>query len=701
MSSLLAALQKLARTRGRMPAGDAPGKSSPAITWETVESVQENGYALVQGKPLAATGTRTFEASERVAVAWKGGRPQAILGHRWRRAQFGQTFRTTVSGIVEELLVGNLDATQTDVWYRNHEQVVKLDILGSLAGQTPQTVKWGLDGSAFAVACSNGYYAIFTLDRADPNVVDDASPGTAAFVSMHKSLDSATNLVSVTFRNSRTLSFLWFVGKRYLTYSYIKAAFNVPWFPWPLYWYWQQMWGSLVQGWRGSDASGSATASVSATKNFPLKDMLAGTITDFLGEGGKASAQVVDWYLDIDHHVKFVITASWNYFVIGSTSTGTAMLQYPWGQGPNAMDPYDVSVQVSGAASGVLGAKKQSDQHTINEQHVFLFDGTVQSVLWATAGNATQGQQVKEFQARIWEHHNTSDPGRPTCGNPCQQGTPPSDSESYYSGAFYGNPTITYARAEGFIGEQRTIPYSSTATYQLFDPALFSVVVGPYITDTPSGVEITATLIGGVTAFYSATYQVQQNQVYRSWHYRVASVQAFQANNEIRLFVVVERYPFIAGTNFINDIPQVGIFILTPDGTLVLTLRSFNFGVAGGTLITGNAHRILWVLLDGSYLNPTANYKHTKLDDGAEVSLTPAQRDTLLSGSARLYSPDFLWERVDPQPFYLMADLPEMKEDDSLDEYSKLTPVTDAPEGSVRIVNDEEILTPLDRYQAA
>jgi len=673
-------------------------EDAPAITWETLQSVQEDGYALVRGRPVAATGTRTFEENERVPVAWKNGKPQAILGHRWRRAQFGQTFRTTVSGIVEELFVGNMDDTNTDVWYRNHEQVVKLDILGSLAGQIPQTVKWGLDGNSFAVACSNGYYAVFTLDRPDPNVVDEASPGTATFLSINKPLDANSTLVSVTYQKRRTKTYKHWFGDMTNTITYTQGS--IQGFLWPLYWYWAAVY-NIVQAWNGEEGS-SATASAGTTKTFGLKDLLAGTITDFQGESGKVSAQVLDWVLDTDLHVKFLLSVSWNNFKIGTNQSAMATLHYQHGSGQNGMQGEDEIITVGGGAMGTIGAQKSPTLGggTVPETHMFLYDGTAQAVTWATAaGSVTEASESLEFGGRLFEHIKTTDTGRPAGGNPPQPGSEPTTSEMYYGGANWSNiPLVHYNKNVGTAGDERGKVNSSTGTYQLFDPALLSIITGPFIQLSSALFERTSAVIGGWNAHWFLTYATETGSEQRLWHYRIATAQLFQTNQDVRLFLVVERYPFIAGTGYINDIPQVGIFLVTKTGSLVRTLRSFQNGLGGGSLLTGNAHRILWILLDGSYLAPTASYKHTNLDDGVEVSFTPTQRDKFLSGKARLYSPDFLWERVDPQPFYLMADLPEMKEDESLDEYSKLMPVTDAPDGSVRIVNDETILDPLDRY---
>ena len=196
MTAIVPALRELLARRKPAPSTTLLASTSDPIIWETVEAVFPDGRAQVRGQVLSSTGAATFIQGERVPVIWRGGKPAAILKHAWRRAQFGQSFRSDSLGIVEELFISTVEAGATDVWYRNHAKVVNLNVVPYLRGKTPQGVKWGLDGNSFAVQCSDGWYAVFTLDRDDPNVVSTDSPGEPVFVAMNQPLESNANLVT-------------------------------------------------------------------------------------------------------------------------------------------------------------------------------------------------------------------------------------------------------------------------------------------------------------------------------------------------------------------------------------------------------------------------------------------------------------------------------------------------------------------------
>ena len=126
-------------------------------------------------------------------------------------------------------------------------------------------------------------------------------------------------------------------------------------------------------------------------------------------------------------------------------------------------------------------------------------------------------------------------------------------------------------------------------------------------------------------------------------------------------------------------------------------LRDWQYGISGASLLSGNGHRIIWILQEGA-IQPTASYRVTTAL-GEERSFTPAEREAFLASHARLYTPDFLWDRAEPQMFLEPAGLPTLTQDDVLTDFAALLAVEGAPEGSVRVVNDEEILSPLERYR--
>ena len=136
-------------------------------------------------------------------------------------------------------------------------------------------------------------------------------------------------------------------------------------------------------------------------------------------------------------------------------------------------------------------------------------------------------------------------------------------------------------------------------------------------------------------------------------------------------------------------------------GAIVHALRPWQYGLAGAhcRLIDGNGHRLFWTCGIGA-IQPETRYIYTDLDTQAETILTQERLLQFLASRRRLLTPDFCWERLDPQDFYALEALPALEPDDVLADYGALLGTEDGPEGSVRVVNDEEILSPLERYQA-
>lgn len=711
----LAGAFRAALGRGRAASADAgaPAAAPQRVTWEVVQAVLAQGRYQVRDRILAVAGLRTYRVGDRVPVGWVDGAPRFILGHWWRKAAFAPSYRFLAAGLVEELLVANLDDTTADVWYRNHETLVKVGIRRDLGGHAPQAVKWGLDGRSFAVQCADGYYAVCALDREDLNILEDDPPGAATVVALTKPLDSSVPLVTVTYTRRVTKAVKEWVAKFFLTMTYL--AVQSSWYSGG-FWYWQQYWGELQQGWETAlSASGSAEAS--ASRAFPLREMLAGTLVDFQGQAGKASAEVLDWYLDADRHLRFLLSAEWDYFAVGTAQTGTGTVTWPidiWVEGNQYVwGPRAEQISVGGGL-GVIGAKRQSDQQTISERHLVLFDGTAGSVAWSTApGTVTVGSEQRASGTKIVEHHKITDPGY-ECGslpNP-KSCTPkaPSESERYYAGASWNAQTTLYEQ-DGGVRDHRVAQLSSTGTFQLFDPARLAPVVGPFMTETALRSPWTQTFLGSQQAVYRVTGEVESGSYQRTWHYRVQSAQLFAARVVLgtgdeavhvdapRLFVILERYPYLPGTAYIGDLPETWVGIVDASGAVLHTLRDWQAGLnAGATrLLTGNGHRVVWVLGQGA-LQPSTTYRVTDLDTGAEQVFTAPQLTAWLSAQAQLYPPDFLWDRA--EAFDQPAALPDLTVDAALSDVGGLVPIAARIAGSIRIVNDEATLEPLDRYQA-
>ena len=264
------------------------------------------------------------------------------------------------------------------------------------------------------------------------------------------------------------------------------------------------------------------------------------------------------------------------------------------------------------------------------------------------------------------------------------------------------------------MGEQRSILSSSTGTYQLFDPSRLAVVTGPYVS-IGSGVSSAGISILGAQTQWSVQYQLATGWYQRLWHYRIAGVQVFTARadhgagaspryvDKPLLFLVLERYPFIPGTNYINDLPETWVGITTTQGTPLQVLRDWQYGLSAEAtrLLTGNGHRLIWQLGVGALQPVPAYYLTTLLATTAtETHFTPAQLEAFLASEAALYPPDFLWDSIAPETFDEVTQLPTLEADSQLADLGLLQVAEGAPAGSVRMVNDEAILDPLDRYQA-
>ncbi len=305
----------------------------------------------------------------------------------------------------------------------------------------------------------------------------------------------------------------------------------------------------------------------------------------------------------------------------------------------------------------------------------------------------------------------------------------PSEKDYYYTGAdFWNQFPITMERSDGPFDE-RTVMVTSNDTMQLLNPESLSVIAGPFYAETTGGYSETRQILAGFSPpiYYRVTYEKRTSALQRLWYYRIANAQMFQTRvnrgteqqpdyvDEARLFLVVQRYPFINGTAYLMDNPMMAILVTKPDGTILHNLSEYFgdvwvadpfslFGESTVYLVSGNGHRLLWI----RYIGPaTARYFVTTIagDVWTTTEFDPNQAKAWREGTANrkhqsaLYTPDFLWDRLSPERFHRPDRLPEIIEDDVLAEFAGLQ-VLPGASGSIRIVNDESILAPLEKYQA-
>jgi len=713
------------------------------ITMESVEAVSGQHHAQVHGVLVPITGLATVVVGEQVAVAWKLGVPIAVIKHASRRAQFHGHFHKG-AGIVEQLLVGNFDKTQPDVWYRNSTKLVKVAVSTvdestgklmtvsvrnhvNLQGTEPQDVKWGLDGKSFAVQCTTGLYAVFTFDRPDPNTYNEAFPTAAWAYYADRPLDSMTNLTTVTYRRSLTRSYYWWVVKCVATWAY--RAVQSAWYD-GSYWYWSGYLAKLEQNWE-TTVQGSGSASASTDKSFPLKTMLTTGVPDWYGTS-VAHASVQDWYLDEERDLQFIIRADWDYFWIGTTASGSGTITYPFGAGPGYKESWSEPLSVGGGM-GCIGAKKRSDQSTVSEAHYFLYNGRTQTVVWSSCDASPMlGYTSYQFRYGMWEHESTHDPGYDSSGLPDPH-TPgsrdPSSQEGYYLGANWSNLPVTWHyKTEGIVGREGGAASSSTGTFQLFNRDSLPCMTGPFVDENTGGYAWATSILGLWTAGYTVTFQVRTQGSRVLNFYRMATMQMFsratavsggggiygRGLDEALFFVVVEQYPYISGTAYINDLPMLWIGIVDHRGALVKQLRNWSYGYATAELLTANGHHVVWCLYTGA-LDPTPHYYVTDLDSGVEREFTNNAAHMLLSAevmaslpptdiafftgaNAKLFTPEFLWSNRVPEKFYIPGSLPTTTEEQALEEYAHLS--GGQAYGSTRIINDQTVLLPLGKWQS-
>lgn len=142
----------------------------------TIEAVEANSKYVIEGVTIGATGTVQLRAGQKIAVLYKGDRPEVVLAHSARRAQYPGAEVTSTVAIVEELFIATdpdiESGSKTDIFFRNYSQVTPLKV--PLSG-TPWKVFWGTNPDVFAVLtgpveATADTYSVFRLNRPTRNV---------------------------------------------------------------------------------------------------------------------------------------------------------------------------------------------------------------------------------------------------------------------------------------------------------------------------------------------------------------------------------------------------------------------------------------------------------------------------------------------------------------------------------------------------
>lgn len=178
------------------------GPDGQAVTIERVTAIVGNGVEVRGVRlPVAGEGLKTLRPGSTVAVAWKGGRPVVAIAHSARRSGAPTPMPSGIA-IVEVLFIAG-EAGARDVYFRNDQQVTKLEIRAQLAGD-PEEVKWGARGDDFFVRVGGQYYT-FLLDRNDADEPVTSEPEATLLRPPEQPWDGETLLSTMTHNVSRTV----------------------------------------------------------------------------------------------------------------------------------------------------------------------------------------------------------------------------------------------------------------------------------------------------------------------------------------------------------------------------------------------------------------------------------------------------------------------------------------------------------------
>ncbi len=134
----------------RAEQGELPAKQTSKITLERVVTVLPRGYVLANGAVLSATGEVALVAGQEVPVAWREGKPIAIVLHSARRVKFAPPLPIAGAPLVEELIMLNDD--DRSIYFRNDAQLTRLKNVVSPTGfGSSNFLRWGFKSDRFQV----------------------------------------------------------------------------------------------------------------------------------------------------------------------------------------------------------------------------------------------------------------------------------------------------------------------------------------------------------------------------------------------------------------------------------------------------------------------------------------------------------------------------------------------------------------------
>lgn len=198
-------LRAVLRVQSREFAVPRGGNAFNGITEEVITAVAGGGFYEVAGRKLTTMGTSgPLKAGDVVNVGWRGGIPILILYHTNRRVK-GVANVAPANPVVEELFVAQRPDGVTDVYFRNYDQTVPLEI-SRFGIANPSTVKWGPANDRFFIQVGTKYH-VMKFDR-DP--FTPFTPGTdaARAISLERIEDLSANdmvLASLTYPTPSTI----------------------------------------------------------------------------------------------------------------------------------------------------------------------------------------------------------------------------------------------------------------------------------------------------------------------------------------------------------------------------------------------------------------------------------------------------------------------------------------------------------------
>lgn len=217
---LISALQRIARDRRERGQDD--------ISRETVESVLP-GRAVINGQMVPIAGEQVVRAGQRVYVYNTNGRPTVVIAHSARRSQYGP--RPLIEeGVVEELFVA-VDDEGPDVYFRNDQQVSRLNLRAFTGVATKFAIGWGLNPRTFWLASGDPATAatfaihVFSLNFGPEELYGANTPEVSLLYTWRPADLGTLNLATINFTG--LVSGFW--GPTELTAPNVKNVVSILW----------------------------------------------------------------------------------------------------------------------------------------------------------------------------------------------------------------------------------------------------------------------------------------------------------------------------------------------------------------------------------------------------------------------------------------------------------------------------------------